>query len=333
MSSSSWFAFAALSSILACGTASAQQSTEDQAREQFDTGVELFEKGQFAQASVAFARAYELRPSYKILYLVGKCESELGHFAASLDAFTRYLAEGGDKIEKSRRDEVRTEISKLNVRVGSIAVEAGAGDLTVFVDGRRSGTTPLPGPVFVDLGEHEVRLARGSGDVYREVVKVAGGQRVTVKIDAGGAATATSAPAPEEAGAAAPGEGAGAATATGAADRAGPKRVWTWIAFGVGGAAAVGAAVTGGLVLSKAGDVKDQCDGNDCPTSVEDEADTARALGNATTALIAVAGVGIVAGIVFYFVEPRWSGEKAIAVAPVAAPVDGGAALGLAGRF
>jgi hypothetical protein len=43
-----------------------QKAPKDEAKAQFDVGVELFEGGQFEKAAVAFARAYELRPSYKI---------------------------------------------------------------------------------------------------------------------------------------------------------------------------------------------------------------------------------------------------------------------------
>ena len=363
------FVLTALAVVIAlvwCGQALAQASAEDGARAQFDTGVELFEKGQFAQASIAFARAYELRPSYKILYLVGKCENEQGHFALSLDAYTRYLAEAGDKIEQSRRDEVRAAIARLNSRVGSVSVETNVEGVTVLVDGRKSGTTPLPGPVFVDLGEHEVKLARGADEVYREIVKVAGGQRVVVKAEIGGhaeakdvpeapapaapvaapeiapkaAAETAPAPAPEAAAETAPTpapEAAAEAAPIPAPDAAppaeNPKRIWTWVAFGVGGAAAIGAAITGGIYISKSNDVKDQCSGSNCPSSVGDDLDSAKTLGNATTALIAVAGVGLAAGIVLYFVEPKWSDESAVEVAPVAAPTADGAVLALVGRF
>lgn len=312
-------AFLALA--LAGSAALAQASVDDEARRQFDAGVELFEKGQFAQAAIAFARAYELKPSFKLLYNIGQVENELGHYAAALAAYTRYLAEGGDQIEAARREELKKELARLDALVGQVVVEASAVGATIFLDGRKSGVTPLAEPLLVDLGEHEVRLVRGAEDVYREIVKVAGGQRVVVKAEIAGAL----------------GEAEGAGAEAGSAEpeehRApGPKRVWTWVAIGLGGAAAIGAGVTGGLSISKANDVKDQCDGNVCSAGLEDDADAAKALGNTATALVAVAGVGLAAGIIFYFVEPKW-GEGGVEIAPVALPADGGAAFALAGRF
>jgi tetratricopeptide (TPR) repeat protein len=312
----------AAGALLWCGLASAQQNVEDEARVQFDAGVALYEKGQFAQASIAFARAYELRPAYKILYLVGKCENEQGHFAASADAYTRYLAEAGNQIDQARQDEVRAEIKRLKAMVGVVAIETNATGVTVFVDGRKAGKMPLAGPLFVDLGEHEVQLKRGTTDVYREVVKVAGGQRVVVKAEVEGAAAEPV------------GEVAAPKEALKEAPKEKPKRIWTWVAFGVGGAAAITSAITGGVFVSKSKDVKAQCDGNDCPTSVKADADSTKTLGNATTALIVVAGVGIAAGVALYFLEPKWSkNESAVEIAPVAAVTPDGGALGLVGRF
>jgi tetratricopeptide (TPR) repeat protein len=310
--------------LLCCGAAIAQQNVEDEARAQFDAGVALFENGQLAQASVAFARAYELRPSYKILYLVGKCENEQGRFALSLDAYTRYLSEAGDQIDKARQDEVKKEIKRLGALVGTVVVEVATEGATVYVDDVRQGETPLEKPVFVDLGQHAVVVKKGAFELHREVVKVAGGQRVVVKVAHGGAAA--------EAGPSV--EGAAQGTESDDAEETGSKRVWTWVALGVGGAAAIGAGITGGLSLSKTNDLEEQCGGGLCDPSLKDDYDKAAVLGDASTGLFIVAGVGVAAGVVLFFVEPKWNkSEDAVEVAPVAAPTAEGGVFALVGRF
>jgi hypothetical protein len=321
--------FALVITLAWCGSAAAQQGADEEARAQFDTGVELFEDGKFEQAAVSFARAYELKPSFKLLYNIGQVENELGHFAKALDAYTRYLTEGGDQVEKARLDQVRAEIKRLNKLVGMITIEDAPPGATVFIDERRAGNTPLPGPIFVDLGEHEVRVKQGADELHSELVTVAGGQQVVVKIESGGAAgpspaDATPPPVVEE-----HGEGSGVPAATEK-----PKRVWTWVAFGVGGAAAIGAAITGGLTMSRAKELKSDCGGNVCQPGSAGDLDSAKALGNTTNVLVAVAAVGVAAGVIFYFVEPKWSkNESAVEVAPVAAPTANGGALALVGRF
>jgi hypothetical protein len=303
-------------------TAHAQQSIEDEAKAQFDAGVALFQEGQFEKAAVAFARAYELRPSYKILYLVGRCQDELEHFAASLDAFTRYLAEAGNEIDQARRDEVRTEVKRLNALVGSVVVQSDTAGSTVFVDDERKGDTPLASPLFVDLGKHTVVIKQGATELHREIVTVAGGQRVVIEVGDAGAATAN----------ASPSSAAGTPEDHGAT-REKPKRVWTWVAAGVGGAAVIGAAITGGVTLSRARDITEDCSGNTCPTSSESDAGSARSLAYTTDALIAVAGVGIAAGVVLFFLEPRLAKGERVEVAPVATPTADGGAVALVGRF
>ena len=167
-----------------CSSAlAADPSAEEEARKQFDAGVELFEAGEFEGASVAFARAYELRPSYKILYLVGKCENEQRHFALSLDAYSRYLVEAKDQIDAERRAEVEAEIDRLGALVGTIEVDCSVEGATVYVDDERRGETPLPSPLFVDLGMRTVVVKKGGEQLHREVVTIAGGQALTIQVE------------------------------------------------------------------------------------------------------------------------------------------------------
>jgi hypothetical protein len=311
-----------------CVQAGAQGSAGDEARAQFDTGVDLFEQGKYEQAAVAFARAYELKPTYKLRYNIGQVENELGHYANALDAYTLYLAEGGAEIERSRQDQVTAEIARLRTLVGMIEITGAPKGATIFVDDRRSGTTPISGPLFVDLGEHSVVVKQGATELYREVVKVAGGQRVPLKVEST-TAGATPVAAAEQVDESKPTE----ARVVGATEPR-PRRLWTWVVGGVGVAAAVGAAITGGLTMSKADDIKSNCEGDVCPTKYQSDADAAKTLGNATNALIAVAAVGVAAGVVLFFVEPKMNrGEDAVEIAPVAAPTADGGALAIVGRF
>jgi hypothetical protein len=305
---------------------------DEEARAQFQNGIEFFKAGAFEQAAVAFARAYEIKPSYKILYNVGQVESELKHYARALDAYVRYLAEGGAEGGKERVAEVKAEINRLNTLVGSIHIVCDEPGLAVMVDGERRGETPLAVPVFVDMGQHEVALRRGLDVVYSEKVRVVGGGRAEIDISKkakpGSAAPVVAEPHPEPAKAAVePKKESGESTPT----KNEPQRVWTWVAFGVGGAGAVAASITGGLALSKAKDVDSKCNGNVCPTSAKDEADTADTLGWTTNALIGVAVLGVAAGVVLWFYEPDLASAKEVTVTPTAGTDAGG--LVVSGRF
>ncbi len=190
-----------------------------------------------------------------------------------------YLAEGGAELPADRVTEVKAEIQRLNGLVGMVVLRGGPAGAEVLVDKESKGLTPLDGPLFVDLGRHEVSVDHGGRRIFERVVTLAGGEKVVLDL----APTPTLPREGRETGADA-GASTGSTPSTGSTDSApdSAPRVWTWVAAGVGGAAAVAAAITGGVVLSRADDIEGECDGNDCPPSVESDIDGARALGTAT---------------------------------------------------
>jgi len=312
--------------VLATNTL-AQADKQDEARVQFDRGIELFEQERFEQAAIAFERAYALKPSYRILFNIAQSENELGHYAAALKAYARYLADGGDQVPASRVKQVKAEIERLNSLVGMVVIECPIEDAKIKIDKEVVGRTPLSGPVFVDIGKHEIEVRRGGRELLVEVVKVAGGERVTIKVEG-----SAEDPVASESDAAEPDPGeVGDQPVLLEEDDSGPKRVWTWVAFGIGGAAGVGAAITGGLTMSKRSDAIDQCDGKSCPSSLSDDFDQIETLSITTDVLIGVAAAGVAAGILLFFVEPDSAEEESVAVS--AAVTADGAGVFVGGRF
>jgi len=258
-------------------SAVAQSKVEDQAREQFERGIELFEAGRPEQAAVAFRKAYEMKPSWRILYNLAQAENNADRFAAALWAYTQYLAEGGEEIPAGRVEQVREEVKRLNSLVAMLVIQGGPAGAEVLVDRELKGTTPLDGPLFVDLGRRDVIVDQGGKRIFERVVTVAGGERVVLNLDDG---------APR------------------------PERLWTWVAAGVGGAALLGTVITGGMAIAKRNDLDEDCPEGACPPSKMSEVDSMKALGNASTALVVVAGVGIAAAVVLFFVEPGFGLEQ-----------------------
>jgi len=306
--------------VLAVGSgARGQTSKDDQAKVQYQQGIELFESGKFEQAAIAFRKAYDLKPSYKVLFNLAQAENSADRFAAALWAYTRYLAEGGADVPAERVKQVKEEITRLNALVGMVVIQGGPDGAEVFVDKESLGRTPLQAPLFVDLGRREVVVEQGGRRILERVVTVAGGERVVLELETSAAETGSTTPAPEP-------------SPAGEEDEAGPKRLWTWVAAGVGGAALVGAVITGGMAISKKKDLDDTCPDGACPSSEMGEVDSARNLGNASTALAIIAGVGIAAGVVLFFVEPGL-GEEQPSVEVGLGPLPGGGAVTLGRRF
>jgi hypothetical protein len=296
------------SMLLGSGVALAQD-VDEEAKTAFMQGVELYDAGKHEQAAVAFETAYKLKPSFKILFNIAQVENELGHFAAALEAYTRYLAEGGDEVPAERLEAVKAEIKRLNALVGMIVVECPVDGAKVKVDNEAQGKTPLGGPIFVDLGKHEVVVKHGQQELLSEVIKVGGGETVTVVVETD----------------------AGTGSAGAGDDEDEPARVWTWVAFGVGAAAGITGGVLGGVSMSKKKELDKDCVDTHCPAGSQGEIDTITKLNLTADVLYGVAAVGVVAGIVLAIFEPDWTAEEKITVGPTA--MGDGAGLLVGGRF
>jgi hypothetical protein len=211
----------------------------------------------------------------------------------ALEAFERYLSEGGSDIESARRDEVLGEVVRLREMVGFADVRAPEGAV-VTVDDVERGRAPLPGPITIDAGvEHRVLAMKDNVAVLNRIVRVSGGQTLVVDAEAGApAVTAEIEPAPEV-------EAEADAEDEADAARPGTRAVLGWTAVGVGAAVAIAGAVTGGLALSKNADIKDACSGGDCPPDWHDEVDRRDRLALATDVLLPVGAAVAVVGVLF----------------------------------
>jgi hypothetical protein len=153
----------------------------DQAKMHFKTGTELYDENNFRGALVEFQRAYQLAPSYRVLYNIGQVDMELADYAGALTAYRRYLREGGPDVPADRVREVNGELQRLKGRVGSIIVQTAAG-AEVLVDDLSIGYAPLPDPVTVNIGRHKVSVHPSGQPAADRVVDVAGEQQLTVAL-------------------------------------------------------------------------------------------------------------------------------------------------------
>lgn len=204
---------------------------------------------------------------------------------------------------------------ELEIAATQLTINANVAGATVTVDGEPIGPTPIINHPLT-AGEHLIRIEHAAYQPLEKRVVFPAGKTTTTDVSL--------LPLAER-----PTDGpVEAATAT-------PKKkhVGSLVSFAVGGAAGIGAIVTGALHLSKTNRIKDSCTGNTCPKNLKSDGDTAHALAVATNVLIPVGATGIVLGIVMLLIENR---SKPEAEAPVAVvPLVGSSMTGLAisGRF
>lgn len=169
--------------VLEPSVASAQDAAAiAEARERFDRGIQLFDAGDYEPALVEFLRAHEIAPNYVVLLNIAHAYHRLGRPAQAVDAFERYLAEGGERVHATRRAEVLRELDALRPRVGEIVVNVTRPALAVvYLDDIEVGHTPLDAPLRVGAGQHVVEVRAEGFLSFRREVAVAG--RASVAVD------------------------------------------------------------------------------------------------------------------------------------------------------
>jgi hypothetical protein len=252
------------------GAAVAQpKSSKDEARTRFERGKQLYEEGAFDAALTEFQRAYELSPSYRILYNIGQVYRQTNDYAGALRSYERYLAEGKAEIDAKRRSEVEQEVSQLRARVATLQISVNVPGAEVSVDDVSVGKSPISQGVTVNAGRRRVTATREGKVPVAKVVTVAGSDVLKVELEL----TDTSAqggPAPPASSQVAPPKPPVEESKT------------PWLGWALTGAFGVGAAIGGVVALGASSDLKDQ---RDKPSSTRSSLDDARSKVK-TTALV-----------------------------------------------
>lgn len=158
------------------------QADREAAQGHFERGVELYHEGNLDAALVEFERAYELYPSYKLLFNLAQLQVKRHEYVTALQLYRRYLEDGQDRIASERRQEVESELSLLETRVASLWVKANVEDAELVVNGARAVSLPLSEPIMVNAGLGTVRVSKPGYRPARQRFKAAGGDRLTVTV-------------------------------------------------------------------------------------------------------------------------------------------------------
>jgi hypothetical protein len=263
---------------------SAEQNPTEAAKHLFTQGAQLYADGDLPGARFAFERAFELSSNYKILYNLAVVELELHDYASAKETFERYLQEGGDAIDASRRAEVEAELEGLAGRVGQVRITVSPSDAVVTLDGERTELSADGLDTHLNLGVHTVKAAAPGYAPKEERFEVEGGAvtELTLQLeqeDVPPPSTASARP-PE------PDDDLSRRTRR--------LRIGTWVSAGAAGVFGVAAFVTGMLALRAEDDLSTErgmvpADRPD----IDDAQQRVRSLATTTDVFI---GIGAVAG-------------------------------------
>lgn len=168
-------------------------AAQEEARLRFDRGMQLYNDGAYDLALIELQRAYDLAPSYKLLYNIAQVNAQLSNYAGALRAFEKYLADGGADVPDARRAEVEKEIQTLRGRTANIIVRVNVADAEILVDGLPI-TGQATGEAFmVNAGVRRIGVRKAGFQPAERVLTLAGGDAAEVSLEM--APMASSAPA------------------------------------------------------------------------------------------------------------------------------------------
>jgi hypothetical protein len=268
----------------------------ERARLHYERGLQLFNEENYDAALFEFERAYELAPSYKILYNMGRIQRQQNNYAAAMRSYARYLREGGAAVPDDRRKEVESEIAVLKPRVAHIRVTVNVDGADVYsddtpvctatIESACVGKSPLATPILVNGGRHKITATKQGYAPATSLVSVVGSDEVDVKLDL---VSYDRPPAP-------------------------PKNPWvipTVVGWSVTGVVLITSAVTGVLAKNASNDQK-ALDGNFgvSRADLDDAKSKTKKLANITDGLLIGGAVTAVVSSYFTVRAVQWKGES-----------------------
>ena len=160
----------------------AQAGEKEEARKHYDRALELADDGQPEGAIVEFRRSYDLTHHFAVLYNIGQVYVSLARPVEAVDAYERYLADGGKKIPAARRAEVEQEIARQKARIATLEIRGLPEGAVVRLDGKEIAKAPITAPVRVGVGTHTIAASADGYDPAEKEVTVAGEDRRVVEL-------------------------------------------------------------------------------------------------------------------------------------------------------
>lgn len=318
-----WVASSALLLALLVGTDARAEEVSERARLYFKNGVELLQSSppNYQDAYHQFRLAYEESRSWKVLGNLGLTALKLERDGEAYDCYQRYLEQGGDEIDPAERAALEREM--LLITGNSAVVRITSSEAKLELLDTRAGSNVPPQPYVFEGGELSLRLRAGTHTITATAADgrqltwktvITPGKELSYRFDFEAS--------PEETDGATAGEGPLGEPDSARRTRGGTVRTVGFVTAGVGGAALIGAVVTGLMAKNLEDKALERCDrqAQVCPAELEqqitDDLDKANQLGTMTNVLLIGGGVLAAAGVtMIVFGGPETVGSTEVTAA------------------
>ena len=302
----------------------AVQDPKVEAEERFNKGVAFSKSGEHRAALLEFKKAYELSPSWVVLYNLGQTSRELKDHANALTWFERYLAEGASNVPVKRRRLVELAIKELRPKVAEIRLTVVAG-AEISMDDVPVGIAPLGGPLRANAGRVKVSATLKDHMPAQRLVDVAGAEKLDVTLELTPLAPVVRLPDPTPS-QTKPLEVTQAPLRTKADNGLG---AWPWVMVGTTGALGIATIILGVRALGSESDYQDELLVRTSADELEALRDKATSFALATDIMASVTAAGAVTSLILIVVDATASEAEA----PAAKVHAGPGFVGVSGAF
>jgi tetratricopeptide (TPR) repeat protein len=148
----------------------------------FQQAVELYREGSFEGALAEFRKAYQLSPSYRVLYNIAQTQYALHDFVGAYKSLTQYTNEGRGEIAADRLVQVDEMAAKLSERIAQLHIVTNVEGADVHIDDVSVGRSPLSELVPVNVGRHKVSVHLEGTPAAVRTVMVAGKEKLKLEM-------------------------------------------------------------------------------------------------------------------------------------------------------
>ena len=155
---------------------------EGPAKQAYESAKLLATNHDFAGALAEFKHAYLLSTDPRLLFNMAICEKELHHYARMRSVLEQYLHEGAKVATQDSLSAAQDALTAIKPLVAEVTLHVNEAGAEVSIDGEVVGTTPLAGPVPIDLGTHEVTVKKEGFEPFEDRIETAGGAAASLSV-------------------------------------------------------------------------------------------------------------------------------------------------------
>ena len=332
-----WPAIWGLAGLLLVSAAAAQseESVRSAARQLGREGLELYDKGDFAEASEKLEQAYGALQVPTLGLWSARALARIGKLVEASERYLEVkrmeLPKDASQVVVGAKESAATEQKELAARIPKLTLRLADGQVdhtSILIDENEILPAMIGVPFPVNPGTHSYRVKRGKKETAGEFTLKERESRVVelaVESEPSSLGVNKSGAAP------AGGEPSGAATPT--VDKGtgtgGWQRTTGFVAVGVGAAGLATGIGFGLRAMQQKSDLEESglCEGNRCATAAGDDLDRYNSNRVVSTVGFAVGGVAAAAGVVLIVTAPHSAADTALR------PWVGFGSAGVRGRF